>query len=207
MKSIIIVALLCLFSAPVIVLCQNKDLPPEWVFDNKDEIKNWGSANQLQPLAIDTAKNKKGDKVTITKTVSLGTDPYIFPDGGWAGFLAGVQQPFDGKKYPIIYIGVRVNVTSTWQIYYYTDQDSAYSERQVQNFPVDASDDFVDLKFNMSTGGWQEEEIRGFRIDPGTFAGVEAEVDYVSFRGVPGGMTKAVESKRKLAITWGEMKK
>jgi hypothetical protein len=206
MKNIIIMVLFCLFSVPVIALCQDKNLPPEWVFDDKDEIKNWGGANQLQPLVIETVKNKKGDKVTIVKTVSTGTDPYIFPDGGWSGFIAGVQKPFDGKKYPIIYIGVRANVTSTWQIYYYTDQDSAYTERQVQNFPVDASDDFLDLEFKMTVGGWQEEEIRGFRLDPGTLAGVEAEIDYLSIRGVPGGKLKAVESKGKLAVTWGEVK-
>jgi len=205
-KNVIIIVLFYLFSVPAIVFCQGKDLPPEWVFDHKDEIKNWGGLNHLQPLAIETVKNKEGNKVTILKTISTGGDPYVFPDGGWSGFIAGVQKPFDGKTYPTIYIGVRANITSMWQIYFYTDQDSAYTERQVQNFPVNASDDFLDLKFTMTLGGWQEEEIRGFRLDPGTLAGVEAEIDYLSLRGVPGGKTKAVEHNGKLAVTWGKMK-
>ncbi|MGB9595647.1 MAG: hypothetical protein ACPL7B_05125 [Candidatus Poribacteria bacterium] len=207
MKRLIVFIILCIFYSSTISICQDKNLSPEWVFDNKDEIKNWGGLNQLQPLVVDTVKNAKGEKVTVLKTVSIGSDPYVFPDGNWNGFLPGVQQPFDGKKYPIIYIGVRVNVSSTWQIYYVTDQDAVYSERQRQNFQVNASDDFVDLQFKMTEGGWQEEEIRGFRLDPGTIAGVEAEIDYLSLRGIPGGKPKAVDYASKLAITWGYIKK
>lgn len=206
MKVFAVIILSCLFYTPMIALCQGKGLPPEWVFDNKDEIKNWGGLNNLQPLALETTKNKKGDKVTVLKTVSTGVDPYVFPDGNWQGFIPGTWEPFSGKEYPIIYIGVRVNVTDTWQIYYITDQDGTYSERQRQNFLVNTSDDFVDLQFKMTEGGWQEEEIRGFRLDPGISAGVEAEIDYISLRGVPGKPKSVVQYKEKLTTTWGKMK-
>lgn len=206
MKVFAVIILSCLFYTSMIALCQEKGLPPEWVFDNKDEIKNWGGLNNLQPLALETTKNKKGEKVTVLKTVSTGVDPYVFPDGNWQGFIPGTWEPFSGKEYPIIYIGVRVNVTDTWQIYYITDQDGAYSERQRQNFLVNTSDDFVDLQFKMTEGGWQEEEIRGFRLDPGISAGVEAEIDYISLRGVPGKAKSVVQYKEKLTTTWGKMK-
>jgi hypothetical protein len=198
MKNFIVIALLCLFCTPVIVLCQDPNLPPEWVFDDKDEIKTWGAVNQLQPLVVETVKNKNGDKVTIVKTVSIGTDPHVY---------LGVIEPFDGKKYPTIYIGVRANVASTWQIYYATKEDPGYSEAQRQNFQVDASDDFLDLQFKMTEGGWQSKTITGFRFDPGTIAGVEAEIDYLSLRGVASGKPKAVEYKSKLAITWASIKR
>jgi hypothetical protein len=187
------------------VLCQDQNLPPEWVFDNKDEIKTWVAINQLQPLVVDIVKNKKGEKVTVLKTVSTGVDPFLYPGGTGAGFEAGIE-PFDGKKYPIIYIGVRVNISNTWQIYFMTKEDPAWSENQRQNFQVDTSDDFVDLQFKMTDGGWQTKTIRGFRLDPGTVAGVEAEIDYISLRGVASDKPKAVQYKSKLAITWGEVK-
>jgi hypothetical protein len=197
--------LLCLFCTPVIVLCQDQNLPPEWVFDDKDEIRTWEGLNQLQPLVVDTVKNKNGDKVTILRTVSTGVDPYVYPGGNGGGF-GGDIEPFDGKKYSIIYIGVRANISNLWQIYYYTKEDPTWSENQRQNFQVNASDDFLDLEFKMTEGGWQTKTIKGFRLDPGTIAGVEAEIDYLSLRGVASGKPKAVEYKSKLAITWGEVK-
>lgn len=205
MKRFILIASLCIFCIPMIVFCQDENLPPEWFFDDKDEIANWGGINQLKPLEVDTVKNKDGKNVTILRTVSTGSDPYVFPGGGWTGFVADIGE-FDGGKYPIIYIGVKVNVSNQWQIYYYTKEDPSYSENQRQNFQVDASDDFLDLEFEMTQGGWQDRTIRGFRLDPGTMAGVEAEIDYLSFLGPASGKPKAVEYKSKLAITWGEVK-
>ena len=63
-----------------------------------------------------------------------------------------------------------------------------YAEAQRQNFQVNASDDFQDLEFVMERGGWQERTITGFRLDPGTIGGVEAEIDYLSLRGIPEGV-------------------
>lgn len=206
MKITIVMVLICLLSIPIAGICQDI-LPPEWTFDKKEEINNWGSMNQLNPLVIDEVRDKAGNKRTVLKTLSLGSDPYVFPDGGWQGFIADIEE-FDGGKYDTIYIGVRVNVSSLWQIYYITDEDGQYSERQRQNFQVDAIDDFQDLEFNMEEGGWKKEKIRGFRLDPGTIAGVEAEIDYLSLRGVPSGVApKAIDYKGKLALTWGAVKR
>ena len=206
MKSVIAAVLLCLFSFPTAGICQDEQLPPEWIFDDEDEIRNWGGMNQLGPLEIDDAKDKKGDTRSVLKTVSLGVDPYVFPDGNWNGFIAEIE-PFDGGEYDTIYIGVKSNLTNNWQIYYITDEDGQYSERQRQNFQVPKSDDFQDLEFKMETGGWKEEMITGFRLDPGTVGGVEAEIDYLSLRGIPEGATpEAVDYSGKLAVTWGAIK-
>lgn len=206
MRKIMLMIFLCLLSLPITGICQDVKLPPEWTFDKKDDIKNWGAANQLAPLEIADVKDKKGNMRSIVRTVSLGTDPYIFPDGNWQGFIAGIE-PFDGGKYNTIYIGVRVNQSSAWQIYYVTEDDGQYSERQRQNFQVNKTDDFQDLEFKMETGGWKEKTITGFRLDPGTAAGIEAEIDYLSLRSIPGGVVpKAVEYNGKLAVRWGAIK-
>ena len=187
--------------------CMCQLLPPEWVFDKKDEIANWGGINQLAPLEIGTVTDEKGAKRTVLKTKSTGVDPYVFPDGGWAGFIPDIE-PFSGAKYGTIYIGVRVNMANAWQIYYYTKEDPTYSENQRQNFQVDAIDVFKDLEFKMTEGGWKDKTIKGFRLDPGTAAGVEAEIDYISLRGLPEGIKKvAVDRNDKLATTWGNLKK
>jgi hypothetical protein len=207
MKTAMMIALASLFGLLTSGVCQGQQLPPEWTFDDEDDIMNWGGINQLLQLELDEVKDKKGETRTILRTVSTGSDPYVFPDGGWNGFIGDID-PFDGGEYDTIYIGVRANVTSTWQIYYISDEDGAYSEAQRQNFPVSASDDFEDLEFVMMEGGWQERMITGFRLDPGTLADVEAEIDYLSLRGIPEDVApKAVEYMEKLAVTWGDVKR
>lgn len=206
MKVVILLASLCLLAFPAVVLSQQDELPPEWTFDDDDDIKNWGGINQLKPLVIDDVKDKNGNPKSVLRTESTGGDPFVFPDGNWQGFIPDIT-PFDGGKYDRIYIGVRANVSSQWQVYYITEQDGAYSERQRDNFQVAATDDFQDLEFEMKTGGWQEEVITGFRLDPGTIAGVIAEIDYLSFRGIPEGSGQAVEYAGKLAAVWGAIKK
>jgi hypothetical protein len=200
------ITLAFLFGLLTLSVCQGQQLPPEWIFDDEDDIMNWGGMNQLLPLELDEVKDKKGETRTILRTVSTGSDPYVFPDGGWNGFIGDID-PFDGGEYDTIYIGVRANVTSSWQIYYISDEDGTYTEAQRQNFPVSESDDFEDLEFVMVEGGWQDRMITGFRLDPGTLAGVEAEIDYLSLRGIPEDVApKAVEYTRKLAVTWGDIR-
>ena len=208
MKGIIIVTLSCLLALATAGFCQDEEgLPPEWVFDDEEEIQNWGAPNHLVlPLELDEVKDKKGEDRTIVRLESTGGDPYVFPGGAWAGF-DGTIGPFDGNKYTTIFIGIRADVANTWQIYYMTDEDGAYSERQRQNFQVAFSDDFLDLEFVMEEGGWQDEMITGFRIDPGTAAGVVSEIDYLSLRGIPEGLEQAVEYNGKLAVTWGTIKR
>jgi len=205
MRSIIGVVLLCLVGFAIEGVCQD-ELPPEWLFDDEEDIINWGSPNNLEPLVIDDVKDGAGETRSVVMTVSTGGDPYVFPDGNWEGFIPDIA-PFDGGEYDTIYIGVRVNQTNSWQIYYMTDEDGQYTERQRQNFEVAATGDFEDLEFVMETGGWQDEMIFGFRLDPGTATGIEAEIDYLSLRGLPEGATKAVEYSGKLAITWGAIKR
>lgn len=205
MRFIMVFLSICLLGLASIGICQDEELPPEWLFDDDEDIQKWSGANQLQPLELDEVKDKKGEIRTIVRLISTGTDPYIFPDGNWQGFV-GDTLPFDGGEYPIIYIGVRANVTATWQIYYISEDDGAYAELQRQNFEVSASDDFLDLEFEMERGGWQDRIITGFRLDPGTVAGVESEIDYLSLRGIPEGIDQAVEYSEKLATTWGSIK-
>jgi hypothetical protein len=200
-----ILVTLLLFGFSTKCMCQV--LPPEWVFDDKAEIANWGGMNNLAPLEVGTVTDEKGAKRTVLKTKSTGVDPYVFPDGGWQGFIADIE-PFDGKKYDTIYIGVRVNMANAWQIYYMTKEDPTYTENQHQNIQIDSVDEFKDFEFKMIEGGWNKKTIKGFRLDPGTASGVEAEIDYLSLRGVPAGVKKAaVDSNDKLAITWGSLKR
>jgi len=208
MRSMLAIAILCLLAIPVIGICQDEEeLPPEWTFDDDEDIRNWGGMNNLEALELDDVKDQKGEIRSVLLTVSTGVDPYVFPDGAWGGFIADVL-PFDGGEYDTIYIGVRVNVSDTWQIYYISDVDGNYAEAQSQNFQVNATGKFEDLEFEMETGGWQDRMITGFRLDPGVAAGVEAEIDYISLRGIPADAAdQAVEYNGKLAATWGDIKR
>jgi len=202
-----ITVLLCLLCLSTSGICQDEEpLAPEWLFDDEEEIANWGAPNQLMPLEFDEVKDKKDNIRTILLIVSTGSDPYIFPGGDWNGFVPDIGS-FDGGEYDTIYVGIRVNVSCTWQIYYITEDDMAYAEAQRQDFQINASDNFEDLEFVMERGGWQDRVVKGFRLDPGTVAGVEAEIDYLSLRGIPEDLVpKALESGGKLAVTWGTIK-
>jgi len=202
--TLLTVAFFLLIVFSITGICQD-NLPPEWVFDDDEEIVHWGGMNQLAALELDTVNDKSGEKRNVLLTVSTGADPYVFPDGDWNGFIPDIE-PFSGKEYGIIYIGVRVNVSNQWQIYFVSEEDGTFTEAQRQNFQVDATGDFEDLEFEMTDGGWPEKSIKGFRLDPGTIAGIEAEIDYISLRGLPEGLEKAVDKAGKLAGTWGSLK-
>jgi len=181
---------------------------PEWTFDGPDaaqELKNWVDLNQLEPLKIETVKDQDGldRKVLITK--SLGGDPYMFPGGGWN---QADYDSFSGKEHPVLYLGVRVNTPNRWQIYWVSKEDGNWSEAQHQDFDVNAVDEFQDIEVEITAGDWQKKTILRFRIDPGTSAGVEAEIDYISFNGpISTGKPGAVDPKDKLATTWARIKK
>jgi len=113
----------------------------------------------------------------LLKVVSTGTDPYFFRGGGWD---FADWEPFDGATYSTIYMRLKVNITSTWQVYYIAEENGEWGEEQQQDFNLEATDDFVDVVFVMERGGWQERTIKSLRIDPGTAAGVIAEIDYIS---------------------------
>jgi hypothetical protein len=183
------------------------DKGPEWTFDGKDakdELNQWVNLNQLQPLKMAEVKDAKGNKRSVLLTESLGVDPYMFPGGGWN---VANYEPFDGKKNKTLYLGVRVNMANTWQIYYVTMKNpGGWGEEMRQNFDVPQAADFQDLAIEVSRGGWQENDVKIFRIDPGTAGGVKAEIDYISFAGPPQ-PPKAVHPRGSLAAVWAALRR
>jgi len=165
--------------------------PPEWTFDDPAEIEGWTAINQTD-LTVEDG---------VLKTVSLGADPYFFPGGEWN---TRDWEPFSGGEATTIYLRVKVNTTNAWQVYYVTEEETGWAETQRQNFDVEATGDFVALEVVMERGGWQERTVTGFRIDPGTVEGIEAEIDYISLIGVP--KTTSVEANAKIATSWGQLK-
>jgi len=164
---------------------------PEWTFSDPAEIEGWGAVNQIDPFVVENG---------VLKTKSVGGDPYFFPGGEWN---TRDWDPFSGGEYSTIYLQVKVNVTNDWQVYYVTEEETGWSENQRQNFPVEATGDFVDLEFVMERGGWQERTVTGFRIDPGTSEGIEAEIDCISLLGL---CETAVTAKGKVATSWARLK-
>jgi len=181
---------------------------PEWTFDEPDaeqELKNWIDLNQLEPLKIEKVKDEKGRERKVLVTKSLGDDPYMFPGGGWN---QADYDPFSGKEYHVLYMGVRVNKPDRWQIYWVSKEDTNWSEAQHQDFTVDAVDEFQDIEVDITAGDWQKKTILRFRIDPGTSPGVVAEIDYISFRGPVGEReAQALSPGGKLAILWARLKR
>lgn len=195
------------FSALCFVLCAvgAEPEPPMWDFegkDGKDELKAWSAGNQLAELEIVEVKDKKGEKRSVLKTESLGGDPYMYP-GGSGGAVN--YDPIDGTRYNILYMGIRVNIPNTWQIYYFSKQEQGWNENQRQNYQVNSVDDFEDIEVELTRGGWNERDGIRFRIDPGTAQGVEAEIDYISFTGSPN-PDQAVKPTGNIAVTWGSLK-
>jgi hypothetical protein len=180
---------------------------PEWTFDEPDavqELKNWVNLNQLEPLKIETVKDQDGLDRKVLVTKSLGGDPYMFPGGGWN---QADYDSFSGKEYHVLYLGVRVNTPNRWQIYWASKEDTNWSEAQHQDFDVNAVDEFQDIEVEITAGNWQKKTILRFRIDPGTSPGVEAEIDYISFKGpVSTGKPRAVDPQAKLATIWARIK-
>ena len=201
--------LICVISMTLILSLNGmaaKEAPPPWTFDDdkvsSDELKDWVDLNHLKPLEFDEVKDASGNTRSVLKTASLGGDPYMFPGGGWN---VRNYEPLDGEEFDTLYIGVRVNAPNTWQVYYITEADLGWAELQRQNFDVNAVDDFEDIEVKLERGGWNERTIIGFRIDPGTAGNIEAEIDYISFTGIPGA-TLAVNPKGKAATPWGKIK-
>jgi hypothetical protein len=202
----LLMTIICIIVVSVwFVLCAVGAEPPMWTFDDKDaekELKSWIDLTQLVPLEIKEVKDKKGEKRSVLKTKSLGGDPYMFPGGGWN---VANYEPIDGTKYNILYMGVRVNLPNTWQVYYYSKQEPAWNENQRQNYDVNSVDDFEDIEVEITLGDWHKRDGIRFRIDPGTAQGVEAEIDYISFTGSPNPV-KAVKPAGNIAVTWGSLK-
>jgi hypothetical protein len=180
-------------------------LVPQWLFDGsdaEDELLDWGALNALLPLEIDDVKDAAGETRSVLLTESTGGDPYMFPGANWN---TANYEPFPGDTYNILSMSIRVNQAATWQVYYVTMGDLAWGEVMRQNFDIPAGDDFQDIEVVLERGGWQDDDVKIFRIDAGTAAGVAAEIDYISFTGPPAG-AKAVDAHEKLATQWAALR-
>jgi len=205
MKRLVVLWILVFTMMPFMAVLAADVEPPQWTFDDKDaekELGTWGGQNQLKPLEIKDVKDSQGNTRSVLFTSSLGGDPYLYPGGD---SNSCDYDPFDGSKYDTLYLGVRVNATNDWQIYYISKEDMSWAEAQHQNFTVEATGKFEDLQIPVTQGGWNKKTIVRFRIDPGTAANIEAEIDYISFTGVPGGKSP-VEPNEKLSTVWGKIK-
>jgi hypothetical protein len=84
------------------------------------------------------------------------------------------------------------------EFYYVTEDDAQWSERQVKRWSnLAPSGEMEEYEFEM---GW-EGTITGLRMDFVDVAGVEIEIDYLSFVGHLG-TPEAVQPDDKLATTW-----
>lgn len=160
-----------------------------WTFDTEDDVASWGAWNQLD-YAVENG---------VLRTESTGADPYFFPGGDWN---VADWDPISGADHSSIYVRVKLETASTWQVYYVTEEDAAWGEVQRQNFDMEATGDFADVALIMERGGWQEHTVTHFRIDPGTEAGMVAEIDYISLESP----VTPVESHGKLATLWASMR-
>jgi hypothetical protein len=163
---------------------------PMWTFDDPDEIATWGAITDCS-LSVENG---------MLKTESTTADPYFFPGGEWA---TADWEPFSGAEHSTIYMRLKVNRAGEWQVYYTTEENGNWGEDQRQNFTVEATGDFADVTFVMERGGWQENTVNHFRIDPGVEAGITAEIDYISLES----LATPVESKGKLAALWSALKR
>jgi len=205
MKYSILFCLFVFIAVPILLNASDDIVAPEWKFDDKeakDELEKWGGINQLDTLEIKEVKDSQGNTRSVLITSSQGGDPYFFPGGEWNSCN---YEPFDGSEYDTLYMGVRVNAPNDWQIYYITEEDATWGEAQRQNVTVDSTDKFADMEIQMTRGGWNERTVVRFRIDPGTAANIESEIDYISFIGNPYEKA-AVDSSEKLPVVWGNIK-
>ncbi len=163
---------------------------PSWNFNDPAEIATWTAINQCK-LTVANG---------VLKTESTGTDPYFFPGGEWNKVS---YEPFSGATYKTIYMRLKVNETTDWQVYYVTKENTAWGEVQQQTFKVEAKANLTNVEFLMERGDWQKNNITRFRIDPGTKAGIIAEIDYISLENLA---ATAVDGKGKLPVLWSTLK-
>ena len=201
-RTCVALGIMCLVTS--LAMAQD-GLVPQWLFDGgdaEDELDDWGAQNQLLPLEIEEVKDGAGETRSVLVTESLGNDPYMFPGADWNNTN---YEPFPGGTYNTLSMSVRINQAATWQVYYITMGDAAWGEVMRQNIDIPAGADFQDVEVELERGGWQDDDVKVFRIDPGTAAGIVAEIDYISFTGPPEGV-KAVDPRAKLATQWARLR-
>ena len=110
----------------------------------------------------------------------------------------------DAKEHPILYVGMSLSENnSKLEFYYVTEDDAQWSERQVKRWnDLAPTGEMEQFEFEM---GWSG-TIIGLRIDFSDVAGIEIEIDYLSFVGHPGEL-EAVDPSGKVAAAWAEIKR
>lgn len=171
---------------------------PEWLFEEKENAEGWGNQNSINIVEV---------KDGTLKMETTGNDPWIFCGMGNVGLVWAAQPAYlnvDGKEHPKLYARMALSPNNNKiEIYYVTEDDAQWSERQVKRWAnLTPSGEMEEYEFEM---GW-EGTITGLRMDFVDVAGVEIEIDYLSFVGHPGA-PEAVQPDDKLAATWGRTKK
>jgi len=150
-----------------------------WDFLSPDSTEGWQAGEGLKDLAVVDSKLR----MTLT-----AVDAYLF--------APPVEVPLDGC---VIRIRLRGPCTGPTQVYWRTELDPTFSERQTMtletlgagaNFDPGGSDGFVTLEFPIGAPADTARLLTGFRIDPynaGTPAGVArlVEIDFVEVQRRP----------------------
>ncbi|MFC1719328.1 hypothetical protein ACFL6S_37105 [Candidatus Poribacteria bacterium] len=206
MKILAIFVLMCMFCLPIAAMSQQDTMSqqdaltrqqiglPEWTFDDMAELADWQDYHNLDlSSTITKVRDSKGGERNVLTLEAIGDNPYVYPGGSVPNW-----EPFRGYEYATIYIGVRVKESDEWQVDYIVNRNEDYDGARTRTFRVDATEDFVDLEFEME---W-DDMISGFRIHPGADKNKNTEIDYVSLRGP----VQATQAPRRLATTWGRIK-
>lgn len=140
-------------------------LPPDWNFDTDGDAQGWEPTNQLEPFTVAGG---------VLGTVSTGDDPYM--ESG--------PTRFPGPGHPTMTIRMRVDAaaaTTTGQVFFVTEREPDWGERNSVVFPIDSDGSMHDYEIDLSTvAGW-EAIVTGVRIDPGALAGATIEIESIEF--------------------------
>jgi len=171
---------------------------PEWLFDEKGNMEGWGNQNSINMIEV----TKDG----VLRMETTGNDPWVFCGIGNAGLVWANQPAYlsvDAKEHPKLYAKMALSPNnSKIEFYYVTEDDAQWSERQVKRWSnLAPSGEMEEYEFEM---GWQG-TITGLRMDFSDVAGIEIEIDYLSFIGHPG-EPKAMQPAYKLTTAWAEIK-
>lgn len=194
--AVTLAAAVC-FSGNLVAAEFNPD-HPEWLFEDKGNMEGWGNQNAINIIEV----TKDG----TLRMETTGNDPWVFVGMGAVGLVWANQPAYlnvDAKEHPNLYARMALSPNnSKIEIYYVTEEDAQWSERQAKRWSdLAPTGEMEEYEFEM---GW-EGTITGLRMDFSDVAGIEIEIDYLSFVGHPGA-PEAVQPADKLAATWAKIK-
>jgi hypothetical protein len=173
---------------------------PEWLFEERNDAEGWGNQNAMTIIGVEDG---------VLKLETTGTDPYIFCGMiDHAALVWAAQPPYlnvDADEHPILYAGMSLSENNNKVAFYYvTEDDAQWSERQVKRWEnLVPTGEMEQFEFEMEWNG----TITGLRMDFSDVAGIEIEIDYLSFVGHPGEKPGAVGPSGKVAAAWAEIKR